>query len=71
MEFMVSWHEKLYMCWAQQVGIDTPLGEKPGSCGYTLSPSVKAHKNIERRAASYGENSKIRGLQMQKYTGFD
>ena len=32
---------------------------------------MKVQKALERRAASYGENPKIRVPQMHKHTGFD
>ena len=59
----------IYVCWVEQVGIDTPSSENPGLV--QAQPTVKVQKALKRRAASCGENLEICGSQMHKYTGLD
>ena len=61
------------MCWAQQVKVDSPQGERPkfylrldihvGRCKFS--------KMSERGAASCGVNPKICGPQMHKLTTWE
>ena len=60
------------MCWAEQVGVDTPRVKDPNLLRLDMiTGGERSSKMSERCEASCGVNPKICGPQMYKHMGFD